>query len=105
MSSFIPDANAKLLQPIQVGNMHLQHRMVLAPLTRIRANDAYVPSEYAAEYYGQRASTPGTLLITEATYIALRALAYANIPGIWSDEQIVGWKKVTINLIILFFSF
>jgi len=54
-----------------------------------------VPGPLVAEYYAQRASTPGTLLITEATFIAARAGGYSNVPGIWNEEQITGWKKVT----------
>lgn len=66
----------------------------MAPLTRFRATEAHVPGPYAAEYYTQRADTPGTLLITEATLIAEKAGGYFGVPGIWSDEQIAGWRKV-----------
>jgi NADPH2 dehydrogenase len=48
------------------------------------------------EYYTQRASTPGTLLITEATFIAARAGGQANVPGIWSEEQIAAWREVRL---------
>ena len=85
-----------LFMPIKVGNMLLQHRVVLAPLTRIRASDDFVPTELAAEYYAQRGSTPGTLHITEATYIAAQAGSYANVPGIWNEPQIAAWKKVCL---------
>ncbi len=60
----------KLLSPIRVGNLDLAHRVVLAPLTRLRANAAHVHGDLAVTYYGQRASKPGSLLITEATFIA-----------------------------------
>ncbi|VDB93769.1 unnamed protein product [Peniophora sp. CBMAI 1063] len=84
-----------LFTHIQVGNMPLQHRIVLAPLTRFRADDDYVPSEFAAEYYAQRASTPGTLLISEATIIAPEAGgAYTNAPGIWDEKHIEAWRKI-----------
>ena len=66
----------------------------MAPLTRFRASKTNVPSPVAAEYYSQRASTPGTLLVTEATFIAAKAGGYPNVPGIWSEEQIEEWKKV-----------
>jgi len=66
----------------------------MAPLTRFRATNTHVPSSLAAEYYSQRASTPGTLIVTEATFISGKAGGYGNVPGIWSDEQIAGWKKV-----------
>ncbi|EJD07822.1 NADH:flavin oxidoreductase/NADH oxidase [Fomitiporia mediterranea MF3/22] len=90
----MPNSGAKLFQPIRVGNMSLTHRVVLAPLTRYRATEAHVPTDIMAEYYAQRASVPGTLLITEATFIAAKAGGYEQVPGIWSDEQVEGWKKV-----------
>jgi NADPH2 dehydrogenase len=62
---------------------------------RFRASDEHVILPMAAEYYGQRASTPGTLLITEATFIAKQYGGYPNVPGIYNQDQIEGWKKVT----------
>ncbi|KAI9432670.1 NADH:flavin oxidoreductase/NADH oxidase [Lactarius indigo] len=85
----------KLFQPIQVGTTSLQHRVVLAPMKRARADDRYVHGALGLEYYKQRTSTPGTLAISEGTFIALHAGGDANIPGIWSDEQIAGWKPIT----------
>lgn len=87
-------ADSKLFKPIRVGNIELKHRVVLAPLTRYRATKAHVPTDLMVDYYAQRASTPGGLLITEATFIAARAGGYEQVPGIWSDEQVEGWKKV-----------
>ncbi|VDB93773.1 unnamed protein product [Peniophora sp. CBMAI 1063] len=84
-----------LFTPIKVGNSLLQHRIVLAPLTRFRADDEHVHTDIAIEYYEQRASTPGTLLISEGTFIAPQAGGYPNVPGIWSDEQVAAWRKVT----------
>ncbi|KAJ7653047.1 hypothetical protein B0H17DRAFT_1172166 [Mycena rosella] len=87
---------SKLFQPLQVGTAALQHRVVLAPLTRYKASEAHVPYlPLVPEYYGQRASKPGTLLITEATFIAAKAGGYSHVPGIWSAEQIAAWKEVT----------
>jgi NADPH2 dehydrogenase len=86
---------SKLFTPLKVGNNLLQHRIVMAPLTRFRADDDHVPLEFVQEYYRQRASYPGTLIITEATFISPRASGYANVPGIYSKEQIAAWKKVT----------
>ncbi|TFY83759.1 hypothetical protein EWM64_g261 [Hericium alpestre] len=86
---------SKLFQPFQLGDITLQNRVVMAPLTRLRADDEHVHGDLAVEYYAQRASVPGTLLITEATFIAQRAAGYDNVPGIWTDAQIAGWKKVT----------
>ena len=91
----MPPSGAKLFQPIHVGNLQLSHRIVLAPLTRFRADDAHVPTDMMVEYYAQRASVPGTLLITEATAIAPKAAGQPNAPGIWSEAQIEGWKKVS----------
>ncbi|KAJ6505333.1 NADH:flavin oxidoreductase/NADH oxidase [Mycena sanguinolenta] len=85
-----------LFQPVRIGNVNLQHRVVLAPLTRYKADNAHVPFlPLVADYYSQRASKPGTLLITEATFIAARAGGYAHIPGIWSLDQIEAWKTIT----------
>ncbi|KAF7347192.1 putative inactive dehydrogenase EasA [Mycena venus] len=85
----------QLFQPIKVGNIQLAHRVVFAPTTRFRADDNHTPLPHVAEYYGQRASQPGSLIISEATLIAERAGASKHAPGIWSDEQIAAWKKVT----------
>ncbi|KIM71062.1 hypothetical protein PILCRDRAFT_83167, partial [Piloderma croceum F 1598] len=86
-------SSQKLFEPIQVGDLKLDHRVVMAPLTRFRATETHAPGPYAVEYYTQRADTPGTLIITEATLIAEKAGGYFGVPGIWSDEQIAGWKK------------
>ncbi len=67
----------------------------MAPLTRYRANDAHVHTSLATEYYTQRASVPGTLIITEATFVSPRASGYANVPGIHNKDQIEAWKNVT----------
>ncbi|KAI1797050.1 hypothetical protein LXA43DRAFT_1057409 [Ganoderma leucocontextum] len=83
-----------LFQPIQVGDVKLNHRVVLAPQTRFRANKDQVPGDISVEYYKQRASAsvPGTLLITEAAYVS----AFANnAPKIYTDEQVAAWRKIT----------
>ncbi|KAF4472073.1 nadph2 dehydrogenase [Fusarium albosuccineum] len=85
----------KLFSPIKVGAVDLQHRVVLAPLTRRRADRATaVPADFAAEYYAQRASTGG-LLISEGTFIAEEAGGMSHVPGIYSKEQIEAWKRIT----------
>lgn len=84
----------KLFQPAIVGKHALSHRIVLAPLTRFRADKNHVPSEHAPLYYAQRGSVPGTLLITEATFISPFAGGYNSVPGIWNEEQVQGWKRV-----------
>ncbi|KAG9317093.1 hypothetical protein JVU11DRAFT_1280 [Chiua virens] len=83
-----------LFKPIKVGRITLQHRVVLAPLTRFRAYASHVPGPQQASYYAQRGSTSGSLLITEATFISHDAGGYAHVPGIHTDAQIQGWKKV-----------
>ncbi|KZW03110.1 NADH:flavin oxidoreductase/NADH oxidase family protein [Exidia glandulosa HHB12029] len=88
-------STAPLFEPVRVGDLTLQHRVAMAPLTRMRGDDNHVPSPHAAEYYAQRASTPGTLLISEATFIAERAGGYKGVPGIYSEAQIEAWKKIT----------
>ncbi|KAL0961555.1 hypothetical protein HGRIS_006494 [Hohenbuehelia grisea] len=86
----------KLFQPIKVGRIELQHRIVLAPLGRMRTDTDHVPLlPTVLEYYQQRSRTPGTLLVSEATLIAPQAGGYTNVPGIWSDAQIEAWKQIT----------
>lgn len=70
----------RLFKPLKVGNVTVQHRMVMAPLTRLRADAQHNVSPDAAEYYSQRASTPGTLLIAEATIISPRAGVNLPLP-------------------------
>ncbi len=94
-SQRITSAMSKLFTPLNVGNNALEHRLVMAPLTRYRADDNHVQLDIAQEYYSQRASVPGTLLITEATFISPRASGYRNVPGIYNEAQIVAWKKIT----------
>ena len=84
----------KLFTPIQVGKASLRHRVVLAPLTRFRAHENHVHSDIAIEYYSQRASVPGSLLISEAVFIAPQAGGLPHVPGLWSDEQVAIWKRV-----------
>lgn len=82
-----------LFQPLTVGALELPNRLVMAPLTRSRAGESRIPNELMQEYYVQRASAG--LIITEATAITPSAVGYADTPGIWSDEQVAGWKKIT----------
>ncbi|SCU80487.1 LANO_0B00276g1_1 [Lachancea nothofagi CBS 11611] len=88
--------DTNLFKPIKIGNALLQHRAVLAPLTRVRAEiPGDVPSrKWSAEYYAQRATFPGTLLIAEGTLISAQAGSAARIPGIWSQEQVHQWKEI-----------
>ncbi len=82
-----------LFEPYKLGPITLANRAVMAPLTRNRAVAGYVPSPLAVDYYGQRASAG--LLITEASQVSQQGQGYQDTPGIYSREQIAGWRKVT----------
>ena len=81
------------VSPIQFGELKLKNRVVMAPLTRSRATADRVPTELMAEYYAQRASAG--LIIAEATVISEEANGYEKTPGLFTDAQVEGWKKVT----------
>src|SRR6202051_3984291 len=83
----------KLFEPYRLGPLTLPNRLVMAPLTRNRAVAGLVPSPLAIEYYGQRASAG--LLITEASQVSQQGQGYQDTPGIYSGEQVAGWRKVT----------
>jgi len=82
-----------LFSPVRVGALALAHRVVLAPLTRLRAGEEGVPTDLMAEYYGQRTSMGG-LLITEATTVAVTGRGYLGAPGLYNEAQVAGWRKV-----------
>lgn len=82
-----------LFDPIQMGELSLPNRIIMAPLTRCRASEGRVPNALMAEYYVQRASAG--LIISEATSVTPMGVGYPDTPGIWSDEQVEGWKLVT----------
>ena len=82
-----------LFQPLQAGAFTLPNRMVMAPLTRCRASAGRVPNAMMADYYVQRSSFG--MILTEATSISPQGVGYPNTPGIWSHEQVAGWKLVT----------
>jgi N-ethylmaleimide reductase len=85
----------KLFSPVTIGAIPLSHRVVMAPLTRQRSSlPGDVPNDLMLEYYGQRASGGG-LIITEATTVSITGRGYLGAPGIYSDEQVGGWKKIT----------
>ena len=81
-----------VLQPTTIGGLRLKNRIVMAPLTRSRSNEAGVPPSYAADYYAQRADAG--LIITEATNISPQAVGYAFTPGIWSEAQVAAWRPI-----------
>ena len=82
-------STSALFQPIKVGTAQLEHRVVLAPLTRFRSDENHVPTALQEEYYRQR-TTKGGLLISEATFISPTAGGYPGAPGIYSTEQVMG---------------
>lgn len=84
---------AVLFQPLKIGDLTLPNRIVMAPLTRQRSGVTRVPNELMVEYYTQRAGAG--LILTEATAIDPMGVGYADTPGIWNQEQIDGWKKIT----------
>jgi len=83
----------KLLTPFKVGPLELSNRMIMSPLTRCRAIEGNVPTPLAVTYYTQRASAG--FIITEATQVTPMGQGYPNTPGIYSDAQVEGWKKIT----------
>lgn len=82
-----------LFQALQAGALTLPNRVIMAPLTRCRASAGRVPNAMMAEYYAMRASFG--LILSEATSVTAMGVGYPNTPGIWSDEQVEGWKLVT----------
>lgn len=83
----------RLFDSFKLGKLTLPNRLAMAPLTRNRALAGLVPSPLAVEYYGQRASAG--LLISEATQVSQQGQGYQDTPGIYSKEQVAGWRKVT----------
>jgi 2,4-dienoyl-CoA reductase-like NADH-dependent reductase (Old Yellow Enzyme family) len=84
----------KLFEPLKLGSLTLKNRIIMAPLTRSRCfDDLRIPNDLMVEYYTQRASAG--LIISEATVVDPMGVGYARTPGIWSNEQVEGWKKIT----------
>jgi N-ethylmaleimide reductase len=91
-----PDARrvpADVFLPHELGDLELNNRLVMAPMTRSRALDGNVPNPHAAIYYGQRASAG--LIVTEATQVSPQGVGYIRTPGIHSAAQVAGWKTIT----------
>lgn len=82
-----------LFDPVQLGELSLPNRIIMSPLTRCRASEGRVPNALMAEYYAQRANAG--LIISEATSVTPMGVGYPNTPGIWSEEQVEGWKLTT----------
>jgi len=82
-----------LFHPLRAGELNLPNRVVMAPLTRARAGAERVPNALMREHYVQRAEAG--LIVSEATNITADSVGYANTPGIWSEEQVAGWRMIT----------
>jgi 2,4-dienoyl-CoA reductase-like NADH-dependent reductase (Old Yellow Enzyme family) len=82
-----------LFDPIQMGDLLLKNRIIMAPLTRCRADEGRVPNDLMRDYYVQRASAG--LILTEATSVTPMGVGYPDTPGIWSVEQVAGWRNIT----------
>ena len=85
-----------LFEPFNIGNLQLKNRIAMAPLTRGRAGEKRIPNDLMAEYYFQRSSAG--LLISEATVISEQGIGWVDSPGIYTDEMVEGWKKITGKL-------
>lgn len=88
-----PRAPDALFQPVRVGEIDLANRIVMSPMTRSRAGGGLVPVAINVEYYAQRAAAG--LIITEATQVSQEAQGYIDTPGLFTPEQVAGWKAVT----------
>src|SRR5262249_24067567 len=86
-------AKVDLFTPIKIGSLPLPSRVVMAPMTRNRAGEGNAPTALNAEYYVQRASAG--LIVTEATQVSPQGVGYPGTPGIHSDAQVEGWRRVT----------
>ena len=84
---------SQLFTPLAIGDLILPNRVVMAPLTRCRAGEGRVPTPLMAEYYAQRAGAG--LILSEATSVSPQGVGYPDTPGLWSQEQVDGWKVVT----------
>lgn len=85
--------NNKLFEPVSIGDLHLKNRIAMAPMTRGRSGKERVPNDLMAEYYFQRSGAG--LLIAEATVVSKQGIGWIDSPGIYTDEMVMGWKKVT----------
>lgn len=82
-----------LFDPLSIGDLHLPNRIVMAPLTRTRADDDHVPTPRIAAHYAQRASAG--LIITEGVPVSRQGVGYQRVPGLWNHDQMKGWRTVT----------
>ncbi|CAB5513407.1 alkene reductase [Achromobacter anxifer] len=85
-----------LFEPLRAGDLTLRNRIVMAPLTRMHASPGRVPNDLMVEYYTQRAGAG--MILTEATAVTPQGVGYADTPGLWTPEQVQGWRKVTSSV-------
>ncbi|GAB1744196.1 hypothetical protein NU219Hw_g1352t1 [Hortaea werneckii] len=83
-----------LFEPLRMGQCELQHRVVMAPITRFRTDTDHCPLPIAKEYYGQRSHSPGTLIITEGTAVSERLVGLPHWAGCWTESQLDKWKEI-----------
>jgi len=82
-----------LFDPLTIGDLQLPNRIIMAPLTRLRADTEHVPTAIMAEHYAQRASAG--LIISEGVPVSQQGVGYHQVPGLWTDTQTQAWKPVT----------
>ncbi len=82
-----------LFDPLRLGDLDLPNRVIMAPLTRLRAGETHIPNRLMADYYVQRASAG--LIISEATPVTPQGIGYQGVPGIWNPDHVEGWRGVT----------
>lgn len=88
-------AQSRLYTPLMIGDLEVKHRIGMAPLTRLRATEDRVPTALMKQYYGQRAVEPGTLIISEGTFVSRLGGGFPHAPGIWREDQVAAWKTIT----------
>ncbi|PNP42140.1 hypothetical protein TGAMA5MH_05821 [Trichoderma gamsii] len=85
---------SRLFKPLKIGNIEVKHRVGMAAVSRCRADGDHVPTELMKQYYCQRASVPGTLLIAEANLVSKEQGELLNVPGLHSAQQTTAWKSI-----------
>lgn len=95
MTAIKPLEDTKIFDKIKVGQNEFSHRVTMVPTTRYRALDDYSPSDLMLQFYNDRTKTPGSFVITEAVLASPAFGVDPNIPGIWADSHVQGWKKIT----------
>ncbi|KAL4888138.1 hypothetical protein BDV59DRAFT_189139 [Aspergillus ambiguus] len=86
---------SRLFSPLKIGGIEVKHRIGMAPLTRFRATEDRVPTPLMKEYYSQRAAVPGTLIVTEGTFISAICGGFPYAPGCWREDQVTAWRAIT----------